>query len=505
MSRCFVTFIMSALVSMAMAEDPMRYEVSLTASSGEGTFAPYYISSLRNGRFSQRNNFQAGSKVWKSAEHTRRFSIGFGLDVVAGAVSSANYERFDGETMKWYRHLERPSSTWIQQGYVEAAYRCLFLEAGLKEHKSALLNQSLTSGDLVQSGNSRPMPELRAGFNDFQDIPFSNGWLQISGEAAYGYMADNGWLKHHYNYYGGHITLNQLYNYKRCYFRTNPEKPFSITFGMQAAAVFGGTTYYYYDGKIRRTEPHSSKLKYFLKMLFPMQDGGEGFYSGNHLGTWDIRARYSLRNGNDLFAYTSWLWEDGSGIGKFNGWDGLWGVEFKSNRKGLVTGALVEYFDFTNQSGPIHFVPDDYTGCTVPSHVSGADDYYNNAAYNSYAYFGMSIGSPVMMAPIYNLDGCPSYVANAVRGFHVGVEGSISSTVDYRLKGGYRKAWGTPKVMLKTPMHLTAVMLETTWRSSQVNGLSVNGRIELDRGNMPSNSFGVMVGVRYEGLVKLKK
>lgn len=94
-----------------------------------------------------------------------------------------------------------------------------------------------------------------------------------------------------------------------------------------------------------------------------------------------------------------------------------------------------------------------------------------------------------MMAPIYNLDGYPAYIGNAVRGFHVGIEGSLSRSVDYRVKGGYRKAWGTGKTMLVKPIHLTAVMLEASWRPEKIKGLTVNAKIELDRGDMPDNAF----------------
>lgn len=484
-----------------MADMPIHYEASATAGMGSGTFAPYYISSLDHGRFTQSRNVQFEASAWKAMDYAKRFSYGFGADVIGGYASSTAYERYSAETESWFCHNERPSAIWLQQLYGEMKFRGVFAELGLKEQSSALLNQRLSSGDLIESGNSRPMFQARAGFWDFQDIPFTKGWLQISGEAAFGYMADDGWWKDHYNYYDDHITSGQLYNYKRAYFRTKPSKPFSVTFGMQAAAVFGGMTRWYTNGKLTKTQDHPKSLKYFLKMLFPMEDGGEGFYSGNHLGTWDIRARYRLKNGDELYAYTSWLWDDGSGIGKLNGFDGLWGVEYKASRSGYVTGAVLEYFDFTNQSGPIHFNPGDNDGCTVPGHVSGADDYYNNATYNSYAYFGMSLGTPVMMSPIFNRDGDIRFMTNAVRGFHIGFEGNITPSLDYRVKGGYRKAWGSSKIMLPKPIHLTAVMVEASWRPEAVKGMTVNARMELDRGSMPGNAFGVMVGVRYDGLL----
>ncbi len=491
---------MTTVALIASADYPVDYEVSLTGGDGSGTFAPYYISSLRHGRFTQTSNIQLEASASREMDMAKKFSYSFGADFIGGYASANDYKRYSADAGSWYWHSERPSSVWIQQLYGELKYRSFFFEIGMKERGSAILNQNLTSGDLVESGNTRPIPQLRAGFTGFRDIPFTKGCLQISGEVAYGKMIDDGWWRDHYNYYNYHITQGQLYNYKRIYFRTKPSEPFSVTFGMQAAATFGGNTTYYVDGKLKLHEKNVQNLKSFLKMLVPLRDGGEGFYTGNHLGSWDIRGRYLLKDGTEISAYTSWLWEDGSGIGKLNGWDGLWGLEYKAPRPGIVSGALIEYLDFTNQSGPIHYEPGDFDGVTLPGHASGADDYYNNATYNSFAYFGQSIGTPAMMAPVYNLDGYLAYTANAVRGFHIGIEGSLSPTVDYRLKGGYRKAWGTGKTMLVKPIHLTAVMAEASWHPERIKGLTVNAKVELDRGDMPCNAFAAMVSVRYNGL-----
>ena len=93
-------------------------------------------------------------------------------------------------------------------------------------------------------------------------------------------------------------------------------------------------------------------------------------------------------------------WEDGSGIGKLNGFDGLYGIEYSSGNKSIINGAVVEYLDFTNQSGPIHWAPNDFPGTTIKVQATGADDYYNNYAYNGYQYYGMSIGSPFIKSPL---------------------------------------------------------------------------------------------------------
>lgn len=496
--------IMAMSVLCAKAEYPLNYEVSLTAGAGNGDFAPYYILSMRNGRFSSADNIQAEASVWRPLGMSGRFAYGFGVDVIGGHASGVDYERYDLPEEKWIVHTMRPSSVRLQQLYGIVRYRSVFLSAGMREHGSALLNQRLTSGDLVESGNARPIPEVRMGFIDFQDIPFTGGWLQIQGEVGYGKMLDDDWWRDHYDYYSGSLAQGQLYNYKRCYFRTRPSERFSVTFGMQAAGEFGGHTTFYNRGKVWRYEERSADFKTIMRMLLPAGEGGENFYVGNHLGSWDLKARYRLSGGHELSGYFSWPFEDGSGIGKQNGWDGLWGIEYKAPAEGgIISGAVIEYLDFTNQSGPIHFNPADWSGTTITGHTSGSDDYYNNVSYNSYAYYGQSIGTPALMAPVYNTDGYNRYVANVMRGFHIGIEGTIVPGVDYLLKGGYRKAWGNGYFMLPAPIHLTSVMAEVTWQPQRVKGLSVNASVEVDRGDMPANAFGAMVSVRYDGLLKL--
>ena len=237
---------------------PLNYEASFTAGGGSGDFAPYYISSLRHGKLTQQYNTQLEGKVWRPLDDTERFSYGFGIDLIGGYASKVDYGRYDQNT-GWYEHKVGPSAGWIQQLYGEIKYRSVFVMAGLKEYESPLLNQNLTSGDLIESGNARPIPQLRVGLIDFQDIPYTSGWVQIQGEVGYGKYTDFGWIEDHYSFYNDAIEKGEWYNYKRCYFRTNPTKPFSVTIGMQAIAQFGGTQKHYYRGKLISTTKYPAK------------------------------------------------------------------------------------------------------------------------------------------------------------------------------------------------------------------------------------------------------
>lgn len=491
---------MTAALAATAAGYEVWYSAQAILNAGKGGFAPYYVASNQHGLVTQGKGALLRLSAERGMNLNDRFSYGFGADVVGGYGSGIDYLRWNDGALR--PHLEHPSRVWLQQLYGEVKWRGVFLSAGLKERSSALLDSRLSSGDLVESGNARPIPEVRAGFIDFQDIPFTNGWVQIQGEISYGKFTDNGWMRDHYNYFEQHLNQGALYTYKRCYFRTNPHKRFSVTFGMQVGGAFGGNTTWYDRGKTVKTRHFDSGVKSFFKMLVPT-DGGEEYYSGSSLGSWDVLMRYNLRNGMTIRGYMQKPWEDGSGIGFLNGFDGLWGLELKTNGTGVITGAVMEYLDFTNQSGPMHWDPDDHPGTEIRGRAEGADNYYNNHEYNSYANYGMAIGSPFLVSPIYNTDGCMQFLHNRMRGFHVGIEGCVTERLSYRALGGYRKSWGTGYLPLVTPASDTSVMLEGRYDCRKVAGLSVKAQVAMDHGTLYGNNFGACVTIVYKGAIRL--
>ena len=486
-------------------------------NAGSGDFAPYYIASNRHGVLTQSSNALARIEAWRPHEEGKRFTYSFGVDALGGYSSSVDYMRFQeaaadaavpagGLAVKnglLVPHAEHPARVWLQQLYGELRYRGVFLTVGMKEHTSALLSSTLSSGDLVESGNARPIPEVRAGFHDFQNIPFTNGWVQIQGEIAYGKPMDNKWLRNHYNYYYGHLNQGEFYSYKRCYFRTKPSQPFSVTVGMQVGAFFGGTTNWYTDGKNIRTRSYSRGIKQFFKMLVPTDGSTLAYYSGSSLGCWDLHLRYRLPSGASVKAYMQKPWEDGSGIGCLNGFDGVWGLQYTAPQPGLISGAVIEYIDFTNQSGPMHWDPDDNPGTTITHRAEGADDYYYNHEYNPYAYYGMAIGTPFMVSPIYNTDGNMVFAYNRMRGFHIGVEGVITPELSYRVLGGYRRSWGRYRDPLPDPRSDTSFMLEAGYSPRKVAGLTVLAQFALDHGTLLGNNTGGMITVRFSDVLRI--
>lgn len=504
--RASIILALTAIASMpGFAQLPIETQFSLSAGAGSSDFSPYYIASNRHATVTQSGNTLLQAAAQHRMDSTSRFSWGAGIELWGGWASTADYQRYNSEGIKVV-NPQHPGRVWLQQLYGEVKWRSLFFSLGMKQRESALLNFALSSGDLVESGNARPIPQARAGLIDFQDVPFTKGWLQIQGELAYGKYADNKWLENHYNYDNWHLNKGAFYVYRRLYFRVAPRRRLSLTLGMQAAGQIGGNTSWWNKGGWVSGVKNKASLFDLIKMAVPVggNNGGSEYYDGNNLGSWDILARYKFASGHVLKAYLQKPWEKGSGIGWANGFDGVWGLEYKSPAASWIDGVVIEYIDFTNQSGPIHWSPGDSPGTTITTNSNGGEQYYNNNIYNSYANYGMSIGTPFLPAPIYNLDGYMAYVDNRVRGFHVGVNGTIMPRLTYRILASFRKSWGDGRIPRSHAVDCTSWMIEGSYHLPPVPGLSVNLQLAMDRGNMLGNRFGTLVTFRYNRIFEKK-
>lgn len=481
------------------ADIPFSYHASITGQVSSKSLAPYMLGSWNQGRYAEGSGIWQEAGISKSLDLSKRFSWGFGLDYIAGAGSKTYYDRWVEADKSWTKHCAHLPYLRLQQLFAQIKYRAVYLTLGMKYSHSQIVDDQLSSGDLTRSNNATPIPGIAGGFLDFQNIPFTNGWVQIDGEIMYGRMTDSGFKKSEFNYYSGVETINLWYNYKRCYFRTNPDKNFHVIVGMQASSMDGGATYIYNNGNLEQTDVRGFNMKDVLQMFFP-REGGEAYYAGSHLGSWDLKAVYKFRDGSRLNAYFEWPWEDGSGIGRMNGWDGLWGVQYDFARRGILTKAVVEYLDFTNQSGPIHYDPEDNPESGMTGHAAGADNYYNNDVYGAYTNYGMGIGTPFLLAPIYNRSGMLSYLHNRARGFHAAVEGHPSDRICYRVMVSHSQAGGSGWIPNYRRLHSTSAMIEGKIKPFvKIPGFELGLKMAFDKGSLRGDNFGAQLKVEYNG------
>ena len=177
-SRLFPVILLLSAAGAATAETTVDYRGSVMVNASTGDYAPYMIGSWNYGRVTGANGIWHNGEATKALDMDRRFSWGAGLEYMLGYGSAADYNRWNSSTQSMGTVSNRQSSFRLQQIYAELKYRAVFLTLGMKNSHSAMVDGRLSSGDLVRSNNARPIPALSAGFLDFQNIPFTNGWAR---------------------------------------------------------------------------------------------------------------------------------------------------------------------------------------------------------------------------------------------------------------------------------------------------------------------------------------
>lgn len=502
--------ILIGLILILSAEIRAEYSFDvggqINIGMGSSDFAPFYLRANHHGKITQSRNAQIDIWAQDTLDLSKRFDFAWGIEALAGYANKVEYRRWNSETGKFEANMQGPAPIWLQQLYGEVKWRCLYLRLGLKDINSCFVDQDLSSGDLLWSGNSRGIPEARIGFVDFQTIPWTKQWLQFNACISYGKFVDTDWINNHFDYYSGKRNPGGYWTYKMAALQTNPEKPFSFRAGIQMSTIFGGNTFRYGDGILQSVTDNYSGFKDFIQVLLPFWSSEkEGYRVGDTRGTWDFAARYRFKTGETLRAYVQWPWEDSSGIAKKNGFDGLWGLEFRLGKRWWISNIVAEYLDLTHMSGPIYYDPQYGTANPVPYKGEGSDGYYNNFFYRSYVNYGLNMATPMVMGTLFNT----GYEADnlymdeityfRVRGFHIAIEGSLGPDCDYMVKYNHRKGWGgTNRKTLIHPVEGDSFMAGATYRINRIPGLSLGAAIGIDHGTIPSSAFGAMLTLTYE-------
>lgn len=439
----------------------------------KGDNAPFWLTANRQGLFSvAKNNGYAryGVAVEGALGKSRDWSY-----VVAGDVAAA-YNQNDNIV--------------LQQLYAEVAWRWLRLTVGSKERAAEMKNfatfatdshfaenslnrffpnlynsrfTSLSSGGLVYSGNSRPIPQLRVEIPEYVNIPWAKGWLQMKAHLAYGYFVDGNFQEDFTaSNPNARYGKNILYHSKSLFVKLGKEAVFPVTFegGLEMHTQFGGDMYTRADGKVVSMP---TGVMDFFKAFVPM-GGSEDTpeyeqtnISGNFIGSWHAAITYHAKL-CDVRLYAEHLFEDFSQLffleyqsdasGDRNliyyPWrDILVGVAVKNKSSFLpfVSNVLYEYVSTYNQSGAAYNDP----GPFFKEQMDGADNYFNHRIYPGWHHHGFGIGTPLAVSPVYNANGLLRFASNRFVAHNVGVNGTFGTALPlaYRLQYTYSENWGT--------------------------------------------------------------
>ncbi len=399
---------------------------------------------------------------------------------------------------------------YLQQAYVNLSWKQFFLEAGTREEDQLVRDNVLSIGSFAKGTNAKPMPQVQFGTKGFWTVPLTKQWVQINFAFGYGKYLDNSYVKDKFNSGNNTCYMSKpLYHQKHLYIRSNPTKRFFVLVGIEHIAQFGGTHYVLEDGElVGKSKPEN--LKAFWQVILPLGDSNyyenesaEDWVYGNHLGLMTYQVGWNINEHHQLQAYLDNIFEDGSGIRKGNGWDGLWGLQYTNKTPGrqYVRGAVVEYFQSTNQSGPLHWDPGDYpepARSAITTMTTGADNYYNHGFYIGYSYYGMTPGIALITSPIYNEDGYLAYRDTRVKAWHVGVNGELTDRLSYVVKGSYREGWGTYQLPLSKKHHSLDAMIQGSytlgpWRFSAAYAF--------DKGNIYGDCSTFNLKIGYHGKI----
>ena len=505
-------FLCIQLLGTASAQTGVKYSSELSVHASTGSFAPYYMTANRYGTTANGSGVYLRAGAFIEMDTTKRFSYAAGLELLGNYESTTPVRKWKNGAFETQQ--VRPQIFRIQQLYADIKYRSLFLSVGMREKadENPITDFRLSSGNLVLSGNTRPIPQIQVGFHRFVDIPLTGGWVQIKGDIAYGKFLGDNYLRNHYGYYTSFVTTDIYYHYKSLYLRSNPDKAFVFTLGIEDGVQFGGMRETYQNGELVSTTQSPINFKAFCQAFIPGAGDSEAslgdqlFVYGNHVGAIDMAAEYRFANNTQLRAYTQWIFEDGSGMGKQNGFDGLWGVSFHTNRRSIVSDIVVEYIGLDNQSGAIPWQPTDFPGTQVTTETSGGDNYYNNYFFNGWQQEGFGLGTPFSPSIMYNTDGYLRYNNTRVRGGHIALQGYIKNDWQYRFMASYREAWGTPFIPSPEDLCQGSILIECTYSPTKLCGWKFCGAIAIDAGNLIGNNAGISLSATKSGnLFSFKK
>lgn len=465
--------------------DSLRYNAEFTATCSTGENTPFWLVSNTDGISSlKKNNLRLRASVIKDEDRTNKFSWGAGVDLVGG-----------------YR---QQSAFAIHQLYGEIRYRCLDLLVGQKEIDGEVSNPSLSSGNLLFSGNARPIPQVRAGIFDYADIWGTKGWLGIKGYIAFGAFTDSKWIRNWSQ--DGIYPQNVKYHSKGLWLRNGNTEKFPLQFeaGIEMATQFGGWCYLYDpNGNIIRQDLPGG-LNAIWKALVPLEGGAQTVsgeqtnVQGNFLGNWTFVLSWNPKADWSVKAYYQHMFEDHSMLFIDYPWhDGLYGVEAKLPKNPFVSNIVYEFIYFKDHSGPVYWDKTDL----VNVQVSGRDQYYWHMLYGAWQHWGNIIGNPMVLSPIYN-NGTFLLKSSRIVGHHLGLEGHPTDGLGYRVLASYQRSWGTYKNPLPEIADSFNFLAEATWRPKRFKGWEGKFAFAFDAGSLIHPSFGLQLSIAKTGLIK---
>jgi hypothetical protein len=218
---------------------------------------------------------------------------------------------------------------------------------------------------------------------------------------------------------------------------------------------------------------------------------------GNSVAAYDFKAGINFDQFR-LKIYRLFYLEDKVALRFRSPWDGMWGagIEFE-NQKGIVTALLWEHMNTKRQNSWI-------------GDPTGRSGYYHNGVYRSgWSYEGNVLGNPlILIGPNEHFEGRGEISNNMIVAHHLGIKGSPSNRLSYKILFTYSRNYGTVIMQGEEPpftpldelrIDQYSVLLNGSYKLIPEHGISAVASVASDIGKLYSkNRWGMQLGLKMD-------
>ncbi len=455
-----ILLLISATIQSQEHSDTIKYSLNAIVNAGSGTYAPFLSTANKYGRFSfAPNSLSVWGTIDKQIMQEKTFDYGFGMELDVNTSKTEN--RF-----------------FVDESYIEGKIYFLRFIAGTKQEIFGNQDVELSSGGLMWSKNSRPMPKISVETNDYVHFPFSKGFIEVKGGISHGWFNDNigiTGLLLHYKY--GSIRLGGLL-------------PINLNYGFHHVAQWGGVTTQF--GAMPATWDNYKRIFLGKSGSSTATQSDQINTLGNHIISQNIGIDLKLKT-VQIALYWQNLTEDPPIrfiTSTMNVADGLWGASVKIPSFRPLHSFLLEYLNTTDQSGPWH----DLDGIIY----GGADPYYlNGQVPNGWTYRGMTNGNPFLTSPNYNQNASTTITNNLIRLYYFAGKG-VYKSINYNLTLAYSENFGTENPSYDRCKKQISFQFETSTALKILKNTDISCALAVDNGTLYGNNMAFIVGIKYQ-------
>ena len=307
----------------------------------------------------------------------------------------------------------------VNRAFVNFKKNNIYLSIGRKRLNDE--GNLLSSGSLIESSNAIPIPKVSFGIDEYHEIAIGKIVFSLKGNFAHGWLDKGRYIKAPYLHEKSLYLNKTLFN------------GYSFGFGLVHKVIWAGET------EIHGKQPNN--IGDLFRVIFARPGSEKSINQeqenrlGNHLGVWDISISKEYNN-KLIKVYLEHPFEDESSARWIlNEFDGKYGIAVSNNNSNLLSNFVYEYINTMDQSGS--------EGASDSTY--GWDNYYNHYLYQSgWTYYGRVIGNPLFTLGFNKgrySDG-EYIINNRIKAHHLGVDGSISKVINYRILYTYSENFG---------------------------------------------------------------